>query len=171
MATFQTDTAASWVITITALSAFGMAHVVAPATESIMGSLPRAKAGIGSAMNDTTRQVGGALGVAIIGSVMSSIYGSKIVDVFGDAGITGAPVEAAKDGLGQALAIAGELPAQLSTTVSDGAKSAFVDGLHYGVLVAAAAALVGAAIAFIYLPAHESPAGELEASGDATGGV
>ncbi len=62
MATFQTDTAAWWVITVTALSAFGMAHVVAPATESIMGSLPRAKAGVGSAMNDTTRQVGGAVG-------------------------------------------------------------------------------------------------------------
>ena len=51
---------------------------MAPATESVMGSLPREKAGVGSAINDTTRQVGGALGVAIIGSVVSSVYGSKI---------------------------------------------------------------------------------------------
>ena len=59
------------------LMALGMALTMAPATESIMGSLPLAKAGVGSAVNDTTRQVGGALGVAIIGSVLSSIYGSR----------------------------------------------------------------------------------------------
>ena len=70
MATFQTDSCAYLVVGITALSAFGMAHVVAPATESIMGSLPRAKAGVGSAMNDTTRQVGGAVGVALLGSIL-----------------------------------------------------------------------------------------------------
>ena len=58
------------------LLAFGMGLTMAPSTESIMGSLPRAKAGVGSAMNDTTRQVGGALGVAVVGSVMTSIYGS-----------------------------------------------------------------------------------------------
>ena len=53
------------------IMAAGMGLVMAPATESIMGSLPRAKAGVGSAVNDTTRQVGGALGVAVIGSVMT----------------------------------------------------------------------------------------------------
>ena len=59
------------------LLAIGMGLVMAPATESIMGSLPRAKAGVGSAMNDTTRQVGGALGVAVVGSVMLSMYGGR----------------------------------------------------------------------------------------------
>ena len=60
--------------------AIGMGLVMAPATESIMGSLPRAKAGVGSAMNDTTRQVGGALGVAVVGSVMLSVYGGRVGD-------------------------------------------------------------------------------------------
>ena len=55
----------------------GMGLAMAPATESIMGSLPRAKAGVGSAMNDTTRQVGGALGVAVVGSVMLSVYSDR----------------------------------------------------------------------------------------------
>ena len=64
------------------LMAVGMGLVMAPATESVMGSLPLAKAGVGSAVNDTTRQVGGALGVAIIGSVLSSIYGNAIGDFF-----------------------------------------------------------------------------------------
>ena len=58
----------------------GMGMTMAPATESVMGSLPRAKAGVGSAVNDTTRQVGGALGVAIIGTVVSSVYAGDIAD-------------------------------------------------------------------------------------------
>ena len=68
-------------IVVTALSAFGMAHVVAPATESIMGSLPRAKAGVGSAMNDTTRQVGGAVGVALLGSISASAFRPHVQDL------------------------------------------------------------------------------------------
>jgi Na+/melibiose symporter-like transporter len=153
------------------LMAMGMGLTMAPATESIMGSLPRAKAGVGSAMNDTTRQVGGALGVAIIGSAMSSTYGPKVAEVFRDAGLSGAPVAIAQDGLGQALEVASTLPAELGQQVADGARAAFVDGLHHGVLVAAFAALVGSFVAWRFLPAHEAPAGELEASPDHHGGV
>ena len=65
--------------------AIGMGLVMAPATESIMGSLPRAKAGVGSAMNDTTRQVGGALGVAVVGSVMLSVYSGRVGDAITNA--------------------------------------------------------------------------------------
>jgi EmrB/QacA subfamily drug resistance transporter len=153
------------------LMALGMGLTMAPATESIMGSLPRAKAGIGSAMNDTTRQVGGALGVAIIGSVMSSVYAPQVADVMQDAGLSGEPVALAQDGLGQALSIAASLPSEVGQQVADGARTAFVDGLHHGVLVAAAAALLGSFIAWRYLPANEAPAGELEASPDPHGGV
>ena len=91
------------------IMAIGMGLTMAPATESIMGSLPRAKAGIGSAMNDTTRQVGGAFGVAIIGSVMSSVYGSRVADAFSSAGRHRQPaVDQPRNGLGQALAVAGD---------------------------------------------------------------
>src|SRR6266545_4985144 len=61
-----------------ALLGTGMGLTMAPATESIMGSLPPAKAGVGSAMNDTTRQVGGALGVAVLGSILAAGYGAAI---------------------------------------------------------------------------------------------
>ena len=54
------------------LLGIGMGLAMAPATDSIMGSLPREKAGVGSAVNDTTREVGGALGVAILGSILAS---------------------------------------------------------------------------------------------------
>jgi len=146
------------------IMALGMGLTMAPATESIMGSLPRAKAGIGSAMNDTTRQVGGAFGVAIIGSVMSSVYGSKVADVFAANGVTGEPVAVAKDGLGQALDVASRAPSNIGAELAAGAREAFVYGLHRGVLVGAAAAFLGAIIAFRWLPAREAPAPDLEAS-------
>jgi len=136
--------------------AAGMALVMAPATESIMGSLPRAKAGVGSAVNDTTRQVGGAFGVAIIGSVMASAYGPRIADVFARSGITGAPAERASDGLGQALGVASDprVPESVAAQIASGAKDAFMVGMHRGVLVAAAGALVGAIVVLRYLPAR-----------------
>ena len=84
----------------------GMGMTMAPATESVMGSLPREKAGVGSAVNDTTRQMGGALGVAIIGSVSSSIYASQITSIGPDFGLSGAALAEAKSSLGGALGVA-----------------------------------------------------------------
>ena len=89
--------------------AAGMGLVMAPATDSVMGSLPLAKAGVGSAVNDTTRQVGGALGVAIVGSVVSSVYGTKIADFFAGKPAPKAAVDAAKNSLGGAYAVANDL--------------------------------------------------------------
>ncbi len=141
------------------LMAFGQALVMAPATESIMGSLPLARAGVGSAVNDTTRQIGGALGVAIVGSVMSSTYASKISDLFAGTPSAGTAAEqAAKDSLGGALAVAQKAPAALGKVLAETAKTAFVDGMHTGVLVAAAAAFLGAIVAAIWLPAHATDA-------------
>src|SRR4029077_2462524 len=76
-------TGALVVVGLTALMGLGMANVMAPATDSIMGSLPRAKAGVGSAVNDTTRQVGGAVGVAVLGSVLASRYSSHVESLLG----------------------------------------------------------------------------------------
>ena len=135
--------------------AVGMGMTMAPATESIMGSLPLAKAGVGSAMNDTTRQVGGALGVAIIGSVLSSVYGSRITDAL--TGTAPQPaIDAAKSSLGGALEVArraGPAGDQLATL----ARSAFVDAMHGGALVAAIAAGIGAVVTAIFLPATARP--------------
>ncbi|HEY8545769.1 MAG TPA: MFS transporter, partial [Acidimicrobiales bacterium] len=78
MSLFTPDTPTVLIILTTMLFASGMANTMAPATESIMGSLPREKAGVGSAVNDTTRQVGGAIGVALIGSLLASRYGGRV---------------------------------------------------------------------------------------------
>jgi EmrB/QacA subfamily drug resistance transporter len=148
--------------------AFGMGLTMAPATESIMGSLPRAKAGVGSAMNDTTRQVGGALGVAIVGSTMSSSFGPRIADAFHGVNAPPDAIESAREGLGQAIAIARHLPN--SAVVGDGlvqsVKEAFVFGMHRGYLVAGLAAIVGAVIAARWLPARELVEPPEESAGD-----
>lgn len=150
------------------IMAAGMGLTMAPATDSIMGSLPLAKAGVGSAVNDTTRQVGGALGVAIIGSVISSVYAGQVGDWFAGARIpTPNPraasdlakgIEASKNQLGGALEVAKRLgQAGLDRQAADlahVAKVAFVDGLHAGVIVGAVAALIGAVVCLVWLPAR-----------------
>jgi Na+/melibiose symporter-like transporter len=136
------------------IMAFGMALVMAPATESIMGSLPRAKAGVGSAVNDTTRQVGGALGVAIVGSVMSSIYRGQMGDVLAGTSLPAGAAEQAQSSLGGALGVAGAIGGDAGAALARAAHEAFVSGLHRGVLVAAAGAAIGAFVTWRWLPAR-----------------
>jgi hypothetical protein len=166
MATLQVDTGYGGVVWRLMMMAAGMGLVMAPATESVMGSLPLAKAGVGSAVNDTTRQVGGALGVAIIGSVLTSIYSTKIGDFFaGPAGQAAPPeaVEAATSSLGGAFKVAENLATQpidgaaaASANLVSTANQAFVDAMHAGVLVAGAVTFVGAIMAILFLPARAS---------------
>ena len=136
----------------------GMGFVMAPATESIMGSLPLAKAGVGSAVNDTTRQVGGALGVAILGSLVASHYTSAVASIAAQL-----PAQAAafvSDSVGGALGVAKQLPPALASQVAATARSAFVESMDLAVYVAAGIAVLGAAVAGLFLPAHETrPAG------------
>ena len=146
-----------------AVLGFGMGLVMAPATESIMASVPLAKAGVGSAMNDTTREVGGALGVAVLGSIFSSAYATEI----GPA-LRGLPAElagAAGDSVGAATIIAGQIGGQAGQALAAAAKIAFVDSLSSTLVVAAGIALAGALICLIFLPsrgAEPEDAGALE---------
>jgi DHA2 family multidrug resistance protein-like MFS transporter len=134
-----------------ALMGLGMGATMAPATDSIMGSLPLAKAGVGSAMNDTTRMVGGALGVAVIGSVLSSSYGTSIAPAV--ANLPGQAATAASDSVGAALKVAQQMGPQAASLVH-AARAAFIDGMGNAVIVAAFAALLGAAVALLFLPAR-----------------
>ena len=84
-----------------------MGFAMSPATEAIMGSLPRAKAGIGSAMNDVVRELGGTLGVAVLGSILASGYGSGMDDA--TAGLPHAAAEAAGDSVGAAHEVGAQL--------------------------------------------------------------
>jgi EmrB/QacA subfamily drug resistance transporter len=129
----------------------GMGTAMAPATDSIMGSLPLAKAGVGSAMNDTTRQVGGALGVAILGSVLASAYASSMT-----VPVSGLPIEAAAvagDSIGGAVAVASQI-GEAAAPLLAAAGEAFIEGMQTAVWVAVGVALLGAVITWIFLPAR-----------------
>jgi EmrB/QacA subfamily drug resistance transporter len=133
--------------------AVGMALVMPSATESVMGSLPRAKAGVGSAVNDTTRQMGGALGVAVIGTLVASVYASGIDGAAARLGLTGSTLAQARGSLGAALKIA-ESGGPSAQALSDAAKQSFVHGLSKGMLVGAGAMLLAAFLAYRFLPAR-----------------
>jgi len=150
------------------LMAVGMGLTMAPATESIMGSLPLAKAGVGSAVNDTTRQVGGALGVAIIGSVLASTYGSKVGDAVAGQQLPAGAANDAKNSLGFALQTASQIGGPAGNALASTARTAFVDGMHQGYLLGAAVLILGAIAALIWLPAQaRRPVEELEAQYEA----
>jgi EmrB/QacA subfamily drug resistance transporter len=130
----------------------GMGFAVAPATDSIMGSLPRHEAGVGSAVNDTSREVGAALGVAVIGSLLSSMYGSQFTEHAPDA-LPATARHAADNSLGAALAVSSQL-GKAGAGIADVAREAFVYAMSRASLVTAAIALVGAFVAWRFLPAR-----------------
>jgi MFS family permease len=139
----------------TMVLALGMALTMAPATESIMGSLPPAKAGVGSAMNDTTRQMGGALGVAVLGSILAGIYRPGVESQLSALGLPAEAVERAMESVGTAIqGVAANAPAGLAEQIRDIAATEYVDGIHVAMKVGAAIILVAAGIVFAFLPAR-----------------
>jgi EmrB/QacA subfamily drug resistance transporter len=152
--------------------AAGMALVMPPATESIMGSLPPAKAGVGSAVNDTTREVGGALGVAVLGSVMSSTYGPRVTDAVGGLPVASEQANAIRDQIGAAMEAAGRIGGEPGRLLADVASRGFADGMSTAFLIGAAALVLGAVIVALFLPAkaHDHEDWVVEA-GDGSGSV
>ena len=122
-----------------------------------MGVLPEEKAGVGSAVNDTTRELGGTLGVAVVGSVFASVYGAALVDALQPLGL---PDARARHGGGVDGRGARRSPSRCRATLGAGvviaAQEAFIDGLSTGSLVAAGVAAAGAVVALAFLPARQS---------------
>jgi EmrB/QacA subfamily drug resistance transporter len=128
--------------------------IMGPATGSVMSAVPEEKSGVASAMNDVTRQVAGALGTAVIGSLITSFYGSRISDSTGE--LPEGARTAVEDGIGQAQAVASSLPASEGASLADAASAAFTDALGLGLGVAAAFAVAGAVLVKRRLPSDRS---------------
>jgi EmrB/QacA subfamily drug resistance transporter len=145
----------------------GLGLTSAPSTASIMDVLPPAKAGVGSAVNDTTRQVGGTLGVAVIGSAFSTIYADRIVHGPAADALPAGTMETAKQSLGAALSVAARLPGADSARFALHAQNAFLDGLTLACYLAGGAALAGAIAALVFLPGRRwEPAAHPEQPAD-----
>jgi EmrB/QacA subfamily drug resistance transporter len=142
----------------------GMALAMTPATESIMGSLPLAKAGVGSAMNDTTRQIGGALGVAILGSVFASAYTAALRPVL--SGLPAPTTEQALSSVGAAIGIGTKVGGAAGAAIVTAAKTSFIHAMDRGLIVGALIAFVGAFVALMWLPSRAPAVDAIEVQVD-----
>ncbi|MFJ1645382.1 MFS transporter [Streptomyces sp. NPDC088258] len=141
----------------------GMAHIMPPVTVAVMQALPREKAGSGSAINNTFRQVGGALGVAVLGSVLSATYRGRID------GHLGAVPAAARDAAGESIEATLGVARKLGPAgdpLAGAAYDAFLDAMHLTAYCSAAIALLGAVVVAVFLPGRPPVPG---ATGDASG--
>ena len=142
----------STVLAALLLAGTGIGLAMAPATDSVMGSLPLAKASVGSAMNDTARLVGGALGVAVLGTTVNQVYRAHIFAVAAQLPpVAAVPV---RDSLQAALQVAGHLGPAQSSALRDAARLAFTDAVNQAALIAVAVALFAAVVALLVLPAR-----------------
>jgi hypothetical protein len=154
-ATIEVDTPYFGAVIISmVVIAAGLGLATSPATEAIMGALPAEQAGAGSAVNDTTRELGGTLGVAIVGSVFLSVYGAKVIEGYRSLGLPEQYESVVRDSMGGGLGVAGQLPEGPAAQLAAFVQSAFIDGLSRGSLVSAGVVVIGAIVALKFLPAR-----------------
>jgi EmrB/QacA subfamily drug resistance transporter len=144
MLEFRTATSYAYVLASFIPFIAGIALTMSPMTSAIMSAVPARRAGAGSAMNDATRELGAALGVAVLGSVAASKYTTAL---HGTVSHMPHAVQAQANGsLAGALQVAATLPGRAGALLATGAQQAFIDGVHmaaiFGVLLATAAAVV-----------------------------
>ena len=138
--------------------AAGMGTTAAPSTTAIMSAMPLGKAGVGSAVNDTTRELGGALGVAVLGSILASQYASNLAPIAAD--LPGAAGDVAMSSLGGALSVAQEIGGSVGGALADAAKVAYLDGMGLAILTAVGVALAAAALVYRFMPTEAAMPGE-----------
>ena len=153
-----TDTSIWWMYGPILCLGAGISITMTPLTTLIMSSVSLGKAGVGSAMNDTTRELGGALGVAVLGSLLTSAYTSSIDGAV--AGLGAADRTVAESGMVGAFQVAQRLGASGSGLV-EAAKDAFMDGVHLAALTGAGVVVIAAVAAYKLLPHNLSPEAEL----------
>jgi hypothetical protein len=133
---WQADTSLVALLPWVFVLALSMGWVMAPATEAVVSAVPAAKSGVASAMNTVARMVSGALGVAVVGSLVNSLYTNDIEPAL--SGLPAPAREAAGESIGGAKAVAAELPPEAGSTLLASAGDAFVDAMATGFVVAAA---------------------------------
>jgi len=140
-----------WILLVSLiLMSAGMAIVMANSTSSIMSGLPLAKSGVGSAVNDTSREVGGAIGIAVLGSISSTLYRSTLD---GKLSFLPPPAEAAaRDSIGAALGVARQIGGDAGASIVNIAGSAFTDAFGATTRVTSVVVLLGAMLTYRWMP-------------------
>lgn len=135
---------------------FGTGLAMTPGTTAITGSLPEDKQGVASALNDTVREFGGAIGIALVGSLVNAGYTSSVSEA--TVGLSPELAESVKDGIGSTFAVAPQLGAD-APRVIEAARNAFVDGWALSMWASAAAAAVAAVFVWVWIPKGTSALG------------
>jgi hypothetical protein len=143
----------------------GIALSMSPMTASIMSAVPPRRAGAGSAMNDATRELGAALGIAVLGSVAASRYAGSIAPAL--KGLSQADQSSARTSIAGALGVAAKLPAEAGKALTASADHAFISGIHLAVLVGAMLAVISAGIVWRKLPHSLTQSGALHGTTEA----
>jgi hypothetical protein len=153
---WEVDTA-YWII---GLVLFGLGlflgYIAAPATTAVMSSLSEARAGIGSAMNTVGRMISGSIGVAIIGSILSTVYASSFKEVASTISTLPAElVETASDSVGVAVTVASQLPPEVGDTLTTLARQSFMDGWQVTALITCGISIIGAIVIYSFMPPRD----------------
>ena len=148
------------------LLALGLSSITAPTTEAVMGSVPDDQRGAAAGVNNTTRELGGTLGVAVFGSIFASAYAPRIISAFRPLPIPAGPKTEAHQSMAAALAVVKRAPHSVQPYLQRVAFDAFHSGLYVACMAGAVVAVVGAVAAWILLPGRNAPAGLPASVGD-----
>jgi EmrB/QacA subfamily drug resistance transporter len=146
-----------WCLTFFLLIGCGVGLAMAPSTDSVMGSVPRDEAGVGSATSDTSLQVGGALGVAVLGTALNLRYQHLMTALIGHHAIPAAIHDVILGSLGGALQVAARLPGPTGTALADAARQSFVSGMDLALLIACIVVAAAACVVMLALPQRPPP--------------
>jgi EmrB/QacA subfamily drug resistance transporter len=155
-ATINVSTGDLPLLAILFIAAAGIGMSMTPSTDAIMGAVPPEKFGVGSAVNDTTRELGGALGVAILGSFWQGSYADRVGSVA--AALPPDAAQAVRSSFAGAAAVAAHIGGEPGTVLLGAARSAFVSAMDWTCLIGVAFAVAGLVVAALYLPARATRA-------------
>jgi MFS family permease len=148
----QLDSAAStaWVVIGLCVIGLGMGSATTPSTSMLVSELPPEKAGVGSAMNDVTREFGTAFGVAVLGTIVAFRYSARMIDA--TVGLPPGDADSARNNLSDALEVGGQIGGSSGEQLADAARSAFTSGLIVAIAVSVALLVVLALVVVMWLP-------------------
>ena len=147
-----------WMVALSLMViAAGVGAAMPTLSSGIVQSVPMHKAGVGSAVNDTTREVGGAVGIALIGSIVNSIYRNKVSPAL--KGLPEAARDAAHDNIAKALRVADNagqfVGEEAAAKIRVSVQNSFIDGMRVGLRVAVVMVVMCAIVVFMKLPDEE----------------
>jgi EmrB/QacA subfamily drug resistance transporter len=160
----EVDSAYLFVVACVILTMVGIALAMPPMTAAVMSGVPTRRAGAGSAMNDATRELGGALGIAVIGSIAASQYSNEVAPALTT--LSAQARSAAEGSLAGGLRVAASVPGAAGRALTASAKQSFVDGVHLAGLVGAGFAVISAVIVLRYLPRSSTGRAPVEETGE-----